>query len=145
MKQIVSKLPYKLRERWRTVVSDIMEQTQQRPKFNDLVRFVEKQSKIMQDPVFGDNQDVRREAKVRAPTVNLPYGKSASKQIFIFAVSPVATNAVAKANVIENRNQFRNVTPPNESEAFTKPCVNCKREHVMERCEAMSKLRHRES
>ena len=36
MKQIVSKLPYKLRERWRTVVCDIMEQTQQRPKFNDL-------------------------------------------------------------------------------------------------------------
>lgn len=27
MKQIVSKLPYKLRERWRTVVCDIIEQT----------------------------------------------------------------------------------------------------------------------
>lgn len=95
VKQIVSKLPYKLGERWRTMVCDIMEQTLQRP--SDLVIFVEKQSKIMQDPVFGDIKDVRKETKVRAPTVNLPYGKSTSKQSFATTVSPITTNAVVKA------------------------------------------------
>lgn len=95
MKQIVSKLLSKHGERWRTMVCDIMEQTLQRPI--DLVIFVEKQSKIIQDPVFGDIKDVHKETKVGAPIVNLPYGKSASKQRFVTAVSPITTNAVVKA------------------------------------------------
>lgn len=138
MKQIITKLPYKLRERWRSVVCDIMEQTQQRPKFNDLVIFIEKQSKIMQDPVFGDIQDARRESKVRLPTANSPYRKSASKQSFVTAVSPVTTNAAVVNTKVKDIDQI------NANDAFSIPCFFCQRDHAMETCETMSKLPHEE-
>lgn len=57
MKQLVSKLLFKLREKWRSTVCDVTERTQQRPRFHDLIKFIERQAKIIQDPVFGDIQD----------------------------------------------------------------------------------------
>lgn len=81
---------------------------------------------------------------MRAPTVNFPNRKSASKQSFITAVSPITTNTDVNANVKEIRNQPGNVTPSNENDAFIKPCVYCKRELSMEKCKTMSKLPHKE-
>lgn len=54
---IVSKLPYKLRERWRTAACEILEQRKRRGRLQDLVAFIERQAKILQDPLFGDIHD----------------------------------------------------------------------------------------
>ena len=54
LRTIVMKLPYKLREKWRNVACDIMEQTGNRAVFVDLVNFIEKQVKIVSDPMFGN-------------------------------------------------------------------------------------------
>ena len=43
MKRLVSNVPFKLREKWRSAICDITSRTQQRPKFHDLVMFMEKQ------------------------------------------------------------------------------------------------------
>ena len=58
MRVILSKLPYKLRERWRAVAYEIQEGTGNRTKFADLVRFVDRQAKVTMDPLFGDLLDV---------------------------------------------------------------------------------------
>lgn len=54
MKILSQKLPYKLREKWRTKASDIFERTGQRACFPDTVNFIEKQVRLTSDPVFGD-------------------------------------------------------------------------------------------
>lgn len=64
MKVIVSNLPFKLRERWRTTAYDILETHKRRALFKDLVLFIERHVKILSDPLFGDIKD--------APTEVLP-------------------------------------------------------------------------
>eukprot|EP00063_Salmo_salar_P065884 XP_014040719.1 PREDICTED: uncharacterized protein LOC106593859 [Salmo salar] len=47
IKLIMSKLPYKLREKWRSTACDILERRHLRAQFSDLVTFMEKQAKIL--------------------------------------------------------------------------------------------------
>ena len=56
LKLILSKLPFKLRERFRLIAYDIREKQHCRQCFNDIVLFVEYQVKLLSDPVFGDVQ-----------------------------------------------------------------------------------------
>lgn len=57
MRAIVSKLPFKLREKWRAVACELQERTGLRARFCDLVSFVDKQAKIVSHPLFGNIQD----------------------------------------------------------------------------------------
>lgn len=57
MRSIALKLPYKLRERWRTKAFELQEQRSHKVKMVDLVSFIEKQANIVSDPIFGDIQD----------------------------------------------------------------------------------------
>lgn len=41
MRAIISKLPFKMREQWRTIAHHIMKKTQQRAHFTDIVTFIE--------------------------------------------------------------------------------------------------------
>lgn len=64
LKIIISKIPFKLRDKFRSIACDIMEQDGQRASFKDLVNFIEKQARIVLDPIFGDIQDPRAGNKV---------------------------------------------------------------------------------
>ena len=68
LRTIVMKLPYKLREKWRSVACDIHEQTGRRAVFVDLVNFIEKQVKIVSDPLFGNIQDTPSSSQARTAT-----------------------------------------------------------------------------
>lgn len=57
MKAVATKLPYKLRERWRQMVCDIQEQQNIKVNFKDLDGFIRRQSKIAMHPIFGDIRD----------------------------------------------------------------------------------------
>ncbi len=57
LKLIVSKLPFKIRERWRTVTYEIFQRMNTRIGFKHLVEFLETQSDILLHPVFGDIKD----------------------------------------------------------------------------------------
>ena len=57
LKLIVSKLPYKLRERWRSRAYEEFQKRKIRAKFRHLVEFIENQSNILLHPAFGDNKD----------------------------------------------------------------------------------------
>ncbi|XP_033992103.1 uncharacterized protein LOC117487588 [Trematomus bernacchii] len=45
LRLILSKLPYKLREKWRTAACDILDRSHQRAKLHDLVVFIERQAR----------------------------------------------------------------------------------------------------
>lgn len=53
---LVSKLPYKLRDRWRTKTDIIQEEIGRAVRFVDLVEFVEKQARIISNPIYGNVQ-----------------------------------------------------------------------------------------
>lgn len=57
MRSIVLKLPYKLRDRWRSKDYALQEERSRRVRILDLVYFIERQARIAADPVFGDLQD----------------------------------------------------------------------------------------
>lgn len=54
---IVLKLPYKLREKWRNKAYELNKQRNRRVRILDLVCFIEKQTRIAADIVFGDLQN----------------------------------------------------------------------------------------
>ncbi|KAL6471710.1 hypothetical protein MHYP_G00203600 [Metynnis hypsauchen] len=53
MKCILSKLSFKLKEKWRSYAYDIKERRKKRARFPDLVDFVYHQAKVVSDPLFG--------------------------------------------------------------------------------------------
>ncbi|XP_072030104.1 uncharacterized protein [Amphiura filiformis] len=59
IQMLVAKLPYKLRERWRTVTDTIQEEKKQAVTFDDLVKFVTKQARIAANPVYGNIRDAK--------------------------------------------------------------------------------------
>lgn len=54
MKVVISRLPFKLRERWRAKAHDIWEASNDRAHFPDMVAFLERHVRILSDPIFGD-------------------------------------------------------------------------------------------
>lgn len=88
MRVIISKLPYTLRERWRVLAFEIQERSQGRVRFKDLVDFVDRQAKILADPLFGDLQG-SAETQVRKvfdpgrqrPSELVASGKSRADQV----------------------------------------------------------------
>lgn len=54
MRAILSKLPYKLKEKWRTSAYDLQEKNGQRARFTDLVDFIDHQARIISHPLFGN-------------------------------------------------------------------------------------------
>ncbi len=60
LRAIAVKLPYKLREKWRSVACGIQEKQNARVKFKDLVDFINKQARISLHPVFGDIKETSK-------------------------------------------------------------------------------------
>ena len=120
MHAIASKLPYKLRERWRSKAYGIMERDQRRAKFGDLSDFVNKQAKEALHPLFGN---ILNEAKSQAKshTDEKSPRKSGGRRSYTTA-----------ATVVKNQAE------KNELCAFSKPCIFCQAEqHSMEHCKKM--------
>ncbi|KAL6473214.1 hypothetical protein MHYP_G00194020 [Metynnis hypsauchen] len=116
MKCILSKLPFKLKEKWRSYAYDIKERRKKRARFPDLVDFVYHQAKVVNDPLFGDILDAtignqgnsKKKANVR---------KSETKRSS-FAVSVSAMDKDATKGQPERK-------PPavNLANAFQSPCL----------------------
>lgn len=54
MRVVISKLPYKMREKWRITAFEINEAGRGRARFSHLVNFIDRQAKVALDPLFGD-------------------------------------------------------------------------------------------
>lgn len=126
MKSVVMKLPYKLREQWRAKACQIMESVHGRPKFCDIVEFIEKQVKMASDPVFGDIQDKHGASKLKVQP-HKPFTRSS------FATD-ISTSIPAK--------KFSDALAQPKSCHVSKSngdCLFCKNQHLLERCFALKK------
>ncbi len=118
MRNIILKLPFKLKEKWRTVAYELQEQ--RAVKMLDLIAFIEKQARIAADPAFGDIQgapNVRGKTKV---PVKLETTKAFGSS---FVTDITSIPKTSKPEII---------------------CLFCNCKHSMEMCKPFMKKTHRE-
>lgn len=137
MRAIVNKLPYNLRERWRSAAFDIQEKKARRPMFKDLVKFINRQAKVALHPLFGDIKDSNK-GQAKSP-VNLTSERKSGKTIFTTSATPVLNQAGVSTELKPNKK-----SPTSSVSAFTKPCLFCQGEHSMVQCKKMRKSLHKE-
>ncbi|KAK0142970.1 hypothetical protein N1851_018927 [Merluccius polli] len=116
LRTVVSKLPYKMRERWRG----------RRAKFADLVKYIDRQAKISSDPLFGNIPDSR-------PTTT---GKVDQKENF-------ATNVSAE-NKSPQETYAKPATSNKAVSAFEKPCLYCQQSHTLASCSKIKAQPHKD-
>lgn len=117
---IIKKLPYRLRDRWRTVACELQERHQERATFSDIVDFIEKQVRILTDPVFGNIQD----------TPPRPIQRP-NKSSFATTMNTRDINTETMEYIPER------ILP-------TKFCLFCEAEHTLESCHQLKRKTHRE-
>lgn len=75
MKLIISKLPFKMKDRWRTIAIEY-KRNHRRARFKQLVSFIERHSRIASYPPFGDLQEFTPKKEVKGPITNGQRSKS---------------------------------------------------------------------
>lgn len=132
LRTVVSKLPYKLKERWRAEAYDIKEQRGRRAKFADLVSYIDRQARIAMDPLFGNISDSRIISSGKTDQKEKYHGRKEVRG------SSFATNVFTESK----GPQEMPVKPANSSKtvsAFEKPCLYCQQSHTLASC---SKIKH---
>ncbi len=122
---VIKRLPYKLRDKWRTVSCDIQERHHRRVMFVDIVTFMERQVKIMTYPVFGNLQEapalvvIKEGSRIKSPRLR------AKGSSFATAATTV------EKTVTEHKIKDGNLTE--------KTCLYCKGRHMLEFCTLLEK------
>lgn len=126
LRLIVSKLPYKLRDKWRANVCS-MQDNKHRATFKDLIDFIDRQSRAMLDPIFGDIH-ISMESKITSrPKPQKPITKPSGRTSF--------ATTVAQASEIK-KNESQNEHKRNANKCYLeRPCLFCERNHTFENCE----------
>lgn len=136
MRVVVSKLPYKMKEKWRSLAFDIKEKKRTRVRFVDLVAYVDKEAKMLNDPLFGDLQGAANERKTpvmvkMTKNVN-PRGSSFATNVSLCDEDKKNENVQSKASTMCNNS------------AFSRPCLYCKKSHNMAECIRLAEKPHKE-
>lgn len=125
VRTFVSKLPFKLREKWRSVSYDYYERTRERAKFMHLVNFIERQANMACDPLFGNIQDITpREEKRKFPKM-----KSGSTYKSSFTMVTTEETAQSPAPFTAAQNMI---------------CLYCKKDHATEACKELNNKKREE-
>lgn len=116
---IINKLPYRLRDEWRTFSSEFQLIKKQRPKFKDVVQYIDLKAKVTLQSAFGGFKDG---------------GKGQAKSSAAITPSASAFPALKPAMRV----------PAGPLNAFAKPCLFCHGEHTMVLCKKMKRSLHKE-
>lgn len=125
---IIKKLPYRLREKWRTVACDFHERYNSRATFKNLVDFLERQVRIVTDPVYGDIKDTPSVSRDKKPK-SQPQPKKGSS----FATT-----------VTETEKKPYKSTKEKESLSSVSKCLCCGGKHGLDVCSQLEKRAHNE-
>ena len=129
MVAVIKRLPYKLKDKWRTVACGIQERQHCRPIFNDIVSFLERQGKIATDPVFGNLCDTPLTAANDSDQEkHSPHPRAKG--------SSFGTTVAA----IEGENQ----TEARDCRFYVKACLFCNGTHTLESCTLLGEKPHNE-
>lgn len=126
MLNVIRKLPYKLRDKWRSRACDQQERKERRAKFSDIVDFTEKQIKVLTDPVFGSIQDPPTiTGKVSFKPKSQPCPKGAS---FATTVGPTGLKAQSANKDVKALEH--------------KTCLYCGAGHTQDMCMQLGRMAH---
>jgi hypothetical protein len=129
MHSIVMKLPYRLREKWRNQVSNVIEKGNN-VEFADLVEFVNAQARLINLPVFGDIKDSPSRQEPRNRPQTKPSKLDHSNRTTLMATLADGQNQISK-----------NMSRPEHSDTRC-PCTNsC---HALNSCPTFSALTYDE-
>ena len=130
LRLLASKLPYKLRERWRTTAYETQQRTDSRVRFQHFVDYVEKHAKMLLDLLFGDIQDQITTKR------SIPRGKHELKPIrgknSSFATS-VAANT-EKAGCTVKQSAVPQTPPQTTPSPIVPSCGFCHGKHALIDC-----------
>ncbi|KAL7881128.1 hypothetical protein SRHO_G00033820 [Serrasalmus rhombeus] len=132
MRTVISKLPYRLREKFRSIAIDIQKKDR-RTKFKDVVSFITKQAEMAAHPVFGE---------ISGQTKRQPERSTGKKNITTLATEAKEQKAVKDVGDADNKKAKEK--KPNMNMAFIKPCIFCQGDHTMEQCKKLQKRLHKE-
>ena len=128
---IIKKLPYKLRDRWRNHACELQERHKRRAKFTDIANFIERQVKILTDPVFGniqDSQPITINRGTNKPKPQLRPGNKGSS--FATTIGPV-------------ENKYQSARKEKEiKQTGRKVCICCGGGHALDVCVQMGRMPH---
>lgn len=144
MKAMILKLPYKTREKWRATACDILEKQHRRAQFTDMVSFIERQVRIVTDPIFGDINYSQQHSptgtgKPSTGSKDVSRIKSQKPRSYATAVTAVDapadigsadTHATEKGSTAKCTTGQRNV------------CICCSQKHTIEQCPKFEKKMH---
>lgn len=93
MRIIVSKLLFTLWDKWRSVACSIRDACNRKPKFKDLLEFIENQTQVKLDPLFGEIQNPKDNKRIPKPKPTTTKGgfrldKSFSNHHSVLSVIP---------------------------------------------------------
>ena len=99
VRAILSKLPYKMKEKWRFKACDLQEGGNRRARFKDIVLFLDKQARILSHPVFGNLKEQQlattKPSHTGVPATSVMSNKQ-SRSGFVTSVSPAPQVALTK-------------------------------------------------
>ena len=134
IQQLILKLPYSMRERWRRVADDIMELQGRPVKFDDLVSFVDREARIATNPVFGRITESSKmvEARSGKGTMQklLPKSRELSLAAQMNTYHGLDTEVEENINVVTSQH-MPPVAPVNDS------CCFCNFNHALEDCRSL--------
>lgn len=116
LKCVVSKLPCKLREKWRTTAYEYYKQKGKRPQFQQLVEFIERHANMIIDPFFGDlHEEDSKPTKTFHQTTKISKSKPTTtfkgSSFATVATSrntlPVLPKSIAELSVLQRKTWFR--------------------------------------
>lgn len=139
MHAIIAKLPYKLRERWRTLVCGIQERQKRQSQVYDLVDFVIQQAKEALHPLFGDINDVALKGQAKGQLDERLQRTSGSRRGL--------TTAATITSIQEATPRLKSVSEINGNRvrAIPKSCLFCHgSELAIEQRRKMKKCLHKE-
>ena len=130
---VLSKLPFRLRERWRVIAFDIQEREGRRAKFSDLTMYINRQARIASDPLFGDVNEYS-EAKEK--------GRSSFKSAQ--EGGPKRTTGCATSVKPDEGDASEPRKNKQTSNAFQEPCLYCNNRHTLSACYKIRSLPNKE-
>ncbi|KAL0177328.1 hypothetical protein M9458_026222, partial [Cirrhinus mrigala] len=136
MRTIIAKLPYRLRERFRSVAIDIQKRHDRRTKFKDVVEFITMLAEMASHPVFGEIPgQTRRQTDIKTE-------RTSGKKNITTLATEVKAQKVERA--VWDGNKKTQEKRINVDKAFNKPCIFCQGDHTMEQCKKLQKMLHKE-
>lgn len=135
---LTSKLPYKIREKWRAHAFELQEKCKKRAKFTDLVSFIDKQARLMTDPLFGSiNSDQPTEKREKRKTQIRSVKEDGHKKSSFATDITCKEETTIKATKIQSERDTNNI-------AFSMPCLFCTKNHTFEMCCTFREKPHKE-